>query len=596
MKEQKTNFSISAKTCTLMFNSQENGGIILGNNLKYVIPIYQRPYSWGNKEINKFLSDIFISYWGNNEEIVEDSMFIGTVQLSDVNDVGLQDIIDGQQRFTTFLILLKVIKLKFPNSVSLSQIKFDWLSTRVENGSQQEKLNELIDSDLNIEGKINNTYLENALLINEFIEQQTKIDNIEFQQEFDVDRFVKHIVSNIYFVVIETKAGLSKTLQIFNAINTTGLDLNGGDIFKIKMFEYLTKKKGFDDDAFNLISSLYKKIEDLNNERGDIVTTILGILGIYQSVIIAKYQLPITLHNYGSDTFFERLFDTILNVNQWEHFKNNVSNVDLSIEDLDKIIDARYMWEDNWYKTAEDACSYKLIATSRYGKYCDDIPVLLIFKLQEVNDDVFTLVKKLSKLYFAYSIRYLRSVYEMHRFTYSLISLIINNTYQELINEIDKKLEDIKEHKEWWILNPLNSEIAYNSILKNQICRLSAMLEEDYSSNNKEQITSLVKLLFESPIDIEHIQSYHDSNGDKREEIWNQWADDLNSIGNLVVLEQGINRSISNGIYDYKTKSYVLSNFQIVKNQAANYSDWTLENCKQRKTKEINKILNYLFN
>jgi len=34
-------FSINANTCTLKYNSQNNGGTIFGHNIKYVIPIYR---------------------------------------------------------------------------------------------------------------------------------------------------------------------------------------------------------------------------------------------------------------------------------------------------------------------------------------------------------------------------------------------------------------------------------------------------------------------------------------------------------------------------------------------------------------------------
>ena len=103
-------FSINANTCTLKHNSQKNGDTIFGRNAKYVIPIYQRPYSWTDEQVRKFLSDIFSSYWGNEGNIVEEPMFIGTMQLSEKNGNNEQDIIDGQQRLTTFLVLLKILK------------------------------------------------------------------------------------------------------------------------------------------------------------------------------------------------------------------------------------------------------------------------------------------------------------------------------------------------------------------------------------------------------------------------------------------------------------------------------------------------------
>jgi|GEM_PF-3443117 uncharacterized protein with ParB-like and HNH nuclease domain len=57
-------FSINANTYTLKNKSRVNDKTILGNDVKYTIPIYQRPYSWTEHQIKKFISDIFISFWG----------------------------------------------------------------------------------------------------------------------------------------------------------------------------------------------------------------------------------------------------------------------------------------------------------------------------------------------------------------------------------------------------------------------------------------------------------------------------------------------------------------------------------------------------
>jgi hypothetical protein len=54
--------------------------------------------------------------------------------------------------------------------------------------------------------------------------------------------------------VIETRAGLSKTLQIFKAINTAGLDLDNTDVFKIRLYEYLSETTENSDDMFESVS------------------------------------------------------------------------------------------------------------------------------------------------------------------------------------------------------------------------------------------------------------------------------------------------------------------------------------------------------
>lgn len=594
MELDKT-FTISAKTCTLKYNNQEGKATILDNGTKFVIPIYQRPYSWTDEQLRKFISDIFTSFWGNDGISNEEPMFIGTMQLSTKNINNEQDIIDGQQRLTTFLIFIKVLKIKFPGCEELSKISLDWLSTRVNNGKQQLYLQEVITSDLTFNDETLNPYLKNAYLINELIEEQTK-DEEGKSLQFEIDKFVRHLLSNVYFVVIETRAGLSKTLQIFNAINTTGLDLNGGDIFKIRMYEYLRDKKGKDETAFDEISKLYHLIDEYNSKLKYNATNITGILSIYQYILVAKYNLPVVLYGYGTDTFYERLFDTILGNQLHDHFRNNVKNVELSIEEINRIVKVRYEWENDWYKTAEDLCCYKLIEHSRYGRYTDLLPVILMF--QNLQYDRFNFVRLLSRVYFIYSVRFQKSIFDINKWTYELIKEIIKgDSYEAIMSKIKAKISDRNSHNngyydlDWFI----SENLTENAKRKNLICRLSAMLEEDYKTENELQIKKIEKALWGTAIDIEHIQSYHDSNGDKRKDIWDEWQDNINSLGNLMILEQDLNRSISNNPYEVKIDRYQESIFSIVKNQPLYYSDWDLEKCIQRKQKELNKITEYIF-
>lgn len=599
--EVNSNFSISAKTCTLKYNSQ-NGDTILGNNKKYVIPIYQRPYSWTEDQIRKFLSDIFTSYRGNDGDDMEEPMFIGTMQLSDKKNQNEQEIIDGQQRLTTFLILLKVLKIKFSDCIELKSIGLDWLNTNVNKPIQQEYLKQVLDDDLILISETVNPYLKNAFLINKIIDEQIK--DKEDEMDFEIDKFSKYLLSNVYFVVIETRAPLSKTLQIFNSINTAGLDLNGGDLFKIRMYEYLKDYKGMGENAFEEINNLYLKIDKLNSKLEYNATDISGILGIYQYVLVAKYNLPNVLYTYGTDTFFERLFDAIFKIYPWEHFKNNVSDIDLSIRDIEKIIDAFSEWEIKWNNTddltAEDACAWHFIESSRYGRYKE---IIYVFLYAFKNEDdywnkMWLFTRQLSKLYTIYSIRFLRAINEVHTFTYSLIDAIINKSFNEVMDILKQKIGKLENHKNdsgyGDFENILTGSITDNAKLKGIICRLSAMLSEDFKTADPDKIEIIRKNLFENDIDIEHIQSYNDS--DDAIGIRNEWADNINSLGNLMVLEQAINRSISNNPYEIKIESYPLSSFSIVKQHPINYLTWDLTKCIERKQSETEKILSYIFN
>lgn len=605
--ESSNSFSINAKTCTLKYNNENN--IILENGTKYIIPIYQRTYSWTTEQIRKFLSDIFLSYWGSDGNIIEEPMFIGTMQLTRKNNVGdEQQIIDGQQRLTTFLILLKILKLEFPYSLELRAIHFNWLETKVNNGAQQEDLNYLLsltslaepNDDLNI-------YVKNACLIRscffELISDSQMESENDLEERFNIDAFLKYMLSKIYFVVIETHATLSKTLQIFNAINTTGLDLNGGDVFKLRMYEYLCTKNNNQSEEikanyFKQISSLYEKI-DANNKELGWVTDIFGILEMYKYILVAKYDLPKALYFYEVNRFYEELFDELLNINRYDNFKSiKEKSLSLSLNEIENIIHSRFHWHLIYKSvpTAEDACSWHFIWWSRYSRY-HILPFLFTYKFNTEDNFVsklFEFKRQLSKLFIIYSIRFQKLKSEIYyTFMYDVLNAIVHKSVNEVIHLINTKIGKVEDHKGWYdIVDIISGDITYNSKLKNIICRLSALLEEEYTSKD----ILICDKLFGLPIDIEHIQSYHDSNGEKRNDIWNEWGDDINSIGNLMVLEQDKNRSISNNPYIVKVKVYPSSIYSIVRNQITDYDEWNLEQCKLRKQKEVDKILKYLFN
>ncbi len=80
---------------------------------KYVIPIYQRNYDWGEREAVQLLEDIS-DYAKNNSD---QNYYIGSavVFVRNVNGNTFFETIDGQQRLTTLTILVSLLKYKYPH-------------------------------------------------------------------------------------------------------------------------------------------------------------------------------------------------------------------------------------------------------------------------------------------------------------------------------------------------------------------------------------------------------------------------------------------------------------------------------------------------
>ena len=389
-------FEINSCVYCLKIPADNNKSILFDDKTNYIIPIYQRPYSWGEKEIRSFIESIFNSY------LEEDNLFIGTIQLSYLKG-NTQDIIDGQQRITTILLFLKALSLRF-------KIKYDIcnkISINTDNKIYQKMFDNVIE--LNKLDDINqqNKYTENIRIIYGII-NELLTDEDNNAREINIDKFIEHLFTNIYFVAIKTNAGLSKTIQIFDAINTTGLDLDTSNIFKIRMFEYLKDKMGFsDEDSFEQINSIYSLVVS-SQENSDTKFSINEILSIYQKFIISKYSLPNEMFDFSQERFFDEIFSDILKKNpKW-------NNVNLDIKDIKEIIECRLLWERIDYITLEDSLLNHLLGWSRYSKYW--ILTFLFLKRfielpeSERIEKLYLFRNKIIKFFVIYSILYAKSI------------------------------------------------------------------------------------------------------------------------------------------------------------------------------------------
>lgn len=609
-------FDIQAHTYRIKSTHNQADGkcSIIDQHTIFNIPVYQREYSWGREQVTRFIGDIFKGFWGNDEDkkISMEPLFIGTMQLSYKKYIkekeSEQDVIDGQQRLSTILCILKFLQLKYPNIEDIKSTSLDWLETRVNNGKEDHYLSQMLsltnlDNIPELQDFQLNRYLKNIQIIKEVFEEQI-IDKNGYELSLFDDNaqlFVDYFLNSIYFVVVETLAGLSKTIQIFNTINTAGLDLSGNDLFKVRLYEYLHDVKNYGEEAFNEIGEIYKEVKDINSEwrkrkTWDVIT-IGTVRSIYKYYLISKYKLNSSLYNKSTDTFFEELFDTLLNVQVHKDLagvKNK--NVELSLEDLRRIIKVAYFWNSSDFRNVDDFISYTLIERSRYSRYTN-IAYQILLTNESMTDEerlsqVYDCLGLMSKLFFCYSVMYAKAINEIHSFMHDIYKKIVK--YQENKNEIALLLQKkiTANNNQWFRENCLGEPIAFNRTWKNLICILSDLFDEIETGTPLE----IIETLYGDGFDIEHIHA------NANETEGNDIDDDLqNSIGNLMLLEFDINRSI--GSLPFKEKKdrsdgglcYKDSRYASVK-KVRLFDNWGLQEVIQRRKDEIEKITNFLFN
>ncbi|AWG21655.1 hypothetical protein FFWV33_08955 [Flavobacterium faecale] len=118
---------------------------------KLIIPIYQRPYKWTEKNIIQLLEDIFEYVIIKNKDYR-----IGNIILHSENAINSENttnyIVDGQQRLTTISLILKVLETnfdglllneKFKHNISKNNIVYNyriinqWICTKFRNNENK---------------------------------------------------------------------------------------------------------------------------------------------------------------------------------------------------------------------------------------------------------------------------------------------------------------------------------------------------------------------------------------------------------------------------------------------------------------------------
>lgn len=498
------------------------------------------------------------------------------------------DIIDGQQRLTTFLILQCVLDALTGND---SNEKFKTiLYTHVNRGSAQEDLDEFF-SDLKsvkdierLGEKTHNKYSQNAKelyrLIKEFFSNKDKCDSIPKDPLKELSNF---ITENIQFIVIETHANLSKTLKIFDTINTTGLDLGTSDLFKIRFYDYRTHICGDDDDIFNRISEIYQSIDNRKRDHPEKPSFSMDdLLSTYQRVLIAKNELDSEAYRMGHQIFFERLFGTTLQTNPYKEFnkyKFSLNKNLLTLDDLRKL-NACYTISCNLIEENE---TYKIlnhfIWKTRYGKFVHDYAIIALFFERITPQQLQNFTETLFKMLIPPSLFWAKQVNMVIKDLYDILLRISSPSGADIffvLNEYTKKYRDLFE-------KACDQEIAGYNTWKRLVCLLCEYLQNPEISSAQ---------LFNQGTDVEHIQCFTDQ--EDPEKIKNEWKEELNRLGNLVLLESSLNRSINNK-HNKKEECYRQSVYKTVQALADCVSSWNKEAAENRRRELTDKMAAYIF-
>ncbi len=207
---------------------------------RYIIPIYQRNFEWGESEIRQLILDIFDYSIDNYNK----DYYIGTLIVYDRKNNF--EIIDGQQRLTTLCILLSLIKNEYKDKYKKYITEnYNLNLTFDSRKNSTETLKTLFNKDKNYTEKYisenPNSITEGYIICKKVLSEILNKDN--------EDKFFKYLFENVKIlrVLVLEDTDLN---HYFEIMNSRGEQLEKHEILKARLLDKLDENDRF---IFNLI-------------------------------------------------------------------------------------------------------------------------------------------------------------------------------------------------------------------------------------------------------------------------------------------------------------------------------------------------------
>lgn len=501
----------------------------------FLIPDYQRPYAWEEDECKTLWDDIFEFAFPNNnvdDFNSDEEYYLGPI-VTFRNDDGKKEIIDGQQRLTTLMLLLRAFYVKFgkmqdDNSKKMRENieKCIWKTDEFGNPNKNAlKINSEVATDNDKEEflKILNSgdatnmksrYAENYRFF------QGQIDDFLNNYPSYFSYLPARILNNCILLPIEAD-DQNTALRIFSTLNDRGLPLSDADIFKAQFYKYYSSKG-----QKNAFIEKWKKLEEIceKNFNPQSGTPLDELFSRYMYYERAK------MGNTSSTTeslrrFYER--------NKYELLRKD--------ETMENLIDLANFWndvvdQDNERFSEEVLKKLFVLNYAPNGMWTYFVSVYYLHNRNsngELNNDLFNnFLQKTIAFIWAYAV-YMPGVNALRTPIYTEMVNIVNNRPVEFT---DRKFDLVQ-------LKSMFENYEFNN---NRPITKSMLAWWAYQDTDQPLLST------EIAYDIEHIyaKNRYDKEGGLSSSKY------IEKLGNKSLLEKRINIRASDYRFDDKKKYY----------------------------------------
>lgn len=584
----------------------------------FVIPEYQRGYSWDITQCDKLWQDIEAFITSN----ASDPYFFGTI-IVDCSETDKFSLIDGQQRTTTFLLLLKSLLMQLNEAIP--KVSDDEESEALKAGlkANRNKIMSILykaeDEDIPSMMK-DYTKTQNILIlenksINELFPNEVKtiVESIDFktseQNVYKIPRkqkdnkYTNHFRNFKYFFdklgeksesqlnqfakiflekcqVIEIRSWqIEQAITMFNSLNSTGMPLSDADIISAQLYSNAGENKKSFNDQWEYINKL---ANELSSRK---IIDIDGVLQQFMYINRAINREYISINKEGKESVdvttpgLRRYYTDI---------KKELLNEPLVLcNKLTKITDI-------WNKI-KDYPTVKLLLKCNENAKLFLSGYLYRYETTEITEEnILDLCECLLRLF---------TVLELSDAGYSS-SKFKTFLFGENIKLVDKNIsiDTIKNNFNEHINNNWDPDTISDAIIEYEKNLLVFLNEYVYAKNKS------AKFDFAENVNIEHIMPasgrnlttiQRDANIATKEEF----NSIVNKLGNKILLEEDINKSIGNEWFKTKKQNsinsksgYKDSRYGIALALTAYQKDtWTKDDIDTATLKAVERIVKFIF-
>ncbi len=545
----------------------------------FEIPSYQRGYAWQDRQLKDFWNDLeHVSKLGNQFHYMHS---LTLRELENEFENSAFEIIDGQQRLATSLILLGLLakttqnkdpKYSLINLEPILSYKYYGLSEAFRAITEEEK---------DLKAFKTSFYAKNLIEAYTFFKEKISDTPVEtLEKMFDA------LIKKMLFSVVELNDNRIDPFSSFETINNRGKDLSTLELFKNRL--HFVAHKICDG----------KKLEKLQNEINDTYTLIYHDLRRFEDDHLEGFLKHFVAYYYGEKgDFKKRLLEMSLTL-----IKDIPNNTNFN-EEYEKIDDLLFylsysskVW--NFLHTLDEK-SIALIVDDNKKLEMEITPKMRSFlekmrRLNALSDNAFLpLLLSLLTIQLAgksaneqpYTTKELEDLLEyLERFGFLIYGVAGKNTAKnEWIELAFEAFRAFRYGEENTAIEKLPT--LEKSFFNRQGNSALELLEESiHSKKNAEKWYKWGKALnyllyeyelhhnpettlnFDSSLEsIEHILPQNPDQGySAKEKSWAKNPNIVHALGNLLLMAKNANSSLSNKPFDEKRKQYLKGSYSLI--------------------------------